>query len=149
MKFDFAIGNPPYQEETKNNGRQSPVYNKFMDEAFKVADCVELITPARFLFNAGQTPKAWNDKMLNDEHFKVLQYEPDASKVFSNTEIKGGVAITIRDDIKSYGAIKVFTSHQELNHIIKKVVEVIVQEECLYIIISSIVINQKTYIFYK
>ena len=35
MKFDFAIGNPPYQEETKNNGRQSPVYNKFMDEAFK------------------------------------------------------------------------------------------------------------------
>lgn len=149
MKFDFAIGNPPYQEETKNNGRQSPVYNKFMDEAFKVADCVELITPARFLFNAGQTPKAWNDKMLNDEHFKVLQYEPDASKVFSNTEIKGGVAITIRDDIKSYGAIKVFTSHQELNHIIKKVVEVIGQDKCLDSIISSRGCYRTTDVFFQ
>lgn len=121
MKFDFAIGNPPYQEETKNNGRQSPVYNKFMEEAYKVADCVELITPARFLFNAGQTPKAWNDKMLNDEHFKVLQYEPDASKIFSNTDIKGGVAITIRDESKKYGSIKVFTSHEELNDIVRAV----------------------------
>ena len=73
MKFDFCIGNPPYQEETQNNGRQNPVYNKFMDETYKVAECVELITTARFLFNAGQTPKAWNDKMLNDEHFKVFE----------------------------------------------------------------------------
>lgn len=149
MKFDFAIGNPPYQEETKDNGRQNPVYNKFMDEAFKVADCVELITPARFLFNAGQTPKAWNEKMLNDEHFKVLQYEPDASKVFSNTEIKGGVAITIRDDIKSYGAIKVFTSHQELNHIINKVVEVVGKDKCLDSIISSRGCYRTTDVFFQ
>jgi len=121
MKFDFAIGNPPYQEETENNGRQSPVYNRFMDEAYKVAECVELITPARFLFNAGQTPKAWNDKMLDDEHFKVLQYESDASKIFSNTEIKGGVAITMRDARKKYGKIGIFTEFEELNDILKKV----------------------------
>lgn len=121
MKFDFAIGNPPYQEDTKDNGRQSPVYNKFMDEAFKIADCVELITPARFLFNAGQTPKAWNDRMLNDSHFKVLTYESDASKIFSNTEIKGGVAITIRDEQKEYGEIGVFTEFDELNGILHKV----------------------------
>ena len=31
MKCDFVIGNPPYQEETLNNGRQSPVYHKFME----------------------------------------------------------------------------------------------------------------------
>jgi hypothetical protein len=123
MKFDFAIGNPPYQEETENNGRQSPVYNKFMDEAYKVANCVELITPARFLFNAGQTPKAWNDMMLKDEHFKVLQYEADASKVFSNTEIKGGVAITIRDESKKYGKIGIFTEYEELNTILYKVIQ--------------------------
>lgn len=121
MKFDFCIGNPPYQEETQNNGRQNPVYNKFMDETYKVAECVELITPARFLFNAGQTPKAWNDKMLNDEHFKVLEYESDAAKVFSNTEIKGGVAITIRDERKKYGAIKLFASHDKLNSIVRTI----------------------------
>ena len=124
MKFDFVIGNPPYQEENKSNGRQSPVYNLFMDEAYKVSDCVEMIHPARFLFNAGQTPKSWNKERLDDEHFKVLQYEADASKVFPTTEIKGGVAITIRDSSKEYGAIKIFTSHKELNAIVKRVTNV-------------------------
>lgn len=121
MKFDFVIGNPPYQEENKNNGRQSPVYHLFMEEAFKTANCVEMIHPARFLFDAGQTPKAWNKKCLNDEHFKVLEYEADASKVFPTTEIKGGVAITIRDASKDYGAIKIFTSHEMLNRIVRQV----------------------------
>ena len=90
MKFDFCIGNPPYQEETENNGRQNPVYNLFMDAAYQVADRSVLITPGRFLFDAGQTPKAWNQRMLNDEHLKVLYYEPDGSVIFPNTDIKGG-----------------------------------------------------------
>ena len=121
MKFDFIIGNPPYQEETDNNGRQSPIYNLFMDEAYSIGECVELITPARFLFNAGQTPKNWNEKMLADKHFKVLEYESRASKVFVNTEIKGGVAISIRDTRKDFGEIGVFTEFDELNTILHKV----------------------------
>ena len=56
--FDFCLGNPPYQAE--QNGRALPVYDVFMEEAYKVADVTELITPARFLFNAGQTNKNWN-----------------------------------------------------------------------------------------
>ena len=123
MKFDYAIGNPPYQGESQNNGRKPPVYHYFLEEAYKIADVAELIHPARFLFDAGQTPKVWNRKMLDDTHFKVLYYEPDAAKVFQNTEIKGGVAITIRDIRKDYGATEVFTSHQELNGIIKKVIK--------------------------
>ena len=89
MKFDFIVGNPPYQEETEGTSDR-PIYNLFMDAAFKVSDKVMLITPARFLFNAGKTPKAWNEKMLNDPHFKVIDYEQDSSKVFLNTDIKGG-----------------------------------------------------------
>ncbi|MBR4396496.1 MAG: Eco57I restriction-modification methylase domain-containing protein, partial [Methanobrevibacter sp.] len=121
MKFDFAIGNPPYQEQSDTNGRQPPVYNLFMDEAYKVANCVELITPARFLFNAGQTPKSWNEKMLNDEHFKVLQYESDASKVFANTDIKGGVTITLRNQDKVFGKIGIFTQNNSVELILNKV----------------------------
>ena len=121
MKFDFVIGNPPYQEESTNNGRQSPIYYKFMDETYKIAGCAVLITPARFLFNAGQTPKSWNKERLNDEHFRVLYYEPDASKVFPTTEIKGGVAITIRDVSHTYGALKMFSMYEEMNDIIRKV----------------------------
>ncbi len=54
MKFDFCIGNPPYQEDRKGESKTAlPVYHDFMDAAYEVADIVELITPARFLFNAG------------------------------------------------------------------------------------------------
>lgn len=121
MKFDFAIGNPPYQEDNENSVRKSPVYNYFMDAAYEVADIVELITPGRFLFNAGQTPKIWNEKMLNDEHFKVLHYEKDASTVFPNTDIKGGVVITVRNVKKKFGKISTFTPYEELNSIYRKI----------------------------
>ncbi|SER07720.1 Eco57I restriction-modification methylase [Lachnospiraceae bacterium NE2001] len=138
MKFDFVIGNPPYQEETKNSGdRPNPIYNNFMDAAYSIADTVELITPARFLFNAGQTPKAWNEKMLSDEHLRVLSYEADASKVFSTTDIKGGVAITIRDKNKLYGAIGVFTVYNELNGIIRRVSDIVGDSPRLDSIIAS------------
>lgn len=97
--FDFVIGNPPYQTDQQssnvtegNKTFAKPVYNEFLDVAYSVASKVEMIHPARFLFNAGSTPKAWNDKMLNDPHVKVLKYEEDASKVFPSTEIKGGLS---------------------------------------------------------
>lgn len=121
MKFDFAIGNPPYQEDNENSVRKNPVYNYFMDAAYEVADIVELITPGRFLFNAGQTPKSWNEKMLNDEHLKVLHYEKDASVVFPNTDIKGGVVITVRNAKKKFKKISTFTPYDELNSIYQKI----------------------------
>lgn len=119
--FDFVIGNPPYQEEIQKKGdRANPVYNSFMDASFDVADKVELIHPARFLFDAGQTSKAWNKKMLNDKHFKVLSYEQKSYKIFPNTDIKGGVAVTYRDSKRLIGPVGVFTSFEELNSIQKK-----------------------------
>lgn len=124
--FNYVIGNPPYQEEFSSDGNKTyaaPVYNIFMDAAGDVAERVELIHPARFLFNAGSTPKAWNKKMLADTHFKVLRYEEDATKIFPNTDIKGGVAITYRDSKKEFGAIKVFTKYDALNSVLDKVIK--------------------------
>lgn len=122
MKFDFVIGNPPYQQDSVGaNESDTPLYHYFWQASMQVAEKVELITPARFLFNAGATPKEWNEAMLNDEHFKVLFYEPKSDRIFSNTDIKGGVAITYRDEKSSYGAVGVFTAFPELNAINKKV----------------------------
>ena len=122
FKFDVVIGNPPYQEESKGDSSSStPIYHHFMEEAYKIAKKVSFITPARFLYNAGATPKAWNKKMLEDEHLKVEYYEQDSSKVFSNTAIIGGVAVTYRDSDADFGAIGTFTAFQELNSILKKV----------------------------
>ena len=124
MKFDFIIGNPPYQEQTDSkSSRMLPLYDKFMEEAYKCGKKVELITPARFLFNAGFTSKEWNNLRLNDEHFKVLFYEADSSKVFSNVDLKGGVAVTYRDESQSFGAIGMFIPSVELNSIADKVVK--------------------------
>ncbi len=130
MKFDYVIGNPPYQEEQVSTDIESSqknfapsIYNFFMDSAFDIAEKVELIHPARFLFNAGNTPKTWNEKMLNDEHFKVLSYEQDSNIIFPtlSSPLKGGVAITYRDSTKSFGAIKAFTQYPEVNSVLHKV----------------------------
>lgn len=122
MKFDYVIGNPPYQEETDSDStRMPPVYNVFMDEAYKIGSKVELITPARFLFDTGFTPKAWNNKMLNDPHLKIIRYEPESYKVFSNTTITGGLSVSYRDSEKNIGPIGVFTKFPELNSIVQKV----------------------------
>ena len=49
FKFDVVIGNPPYQEESTGGSTQAPpIYHKFMDEAYKIANRVSFITPARF-----------------------------------------------------------------------------------------------------
>ena len=144
MKFDFIIGNPPYQDETlgDNKGFAPPIYNKFLENAYEIADAVEMIHPARFLFNAGSTPKEWNRRMLSDEHLKVLYYEQDSSKVFANTDIKGGVAITYHDKNKDFGAIEIFTAYVELNGILKKVIH---NEN--FVELSKIVVSSYSYHF--
>lgn len=122
MKFDFVVGNPPYQEEKDSDNKSfaPPIYDKFMEAAFELSDRVELIHPARFLFNIGSTPKEWNRKMLNDDHFKVILYEPDCKKIFPGQEIKGGIAITYRDAEKTYEPIGVFCKYAELLPLIKQ-----------------------------
>lgn len=119
MKFDVVIGNPPYQEE--GGARDEPIYHYFIDESYKIGNKALLITPARFLFNAGQTPKNWNNKMLNDEQVKVVKYWLKSNEVFSATDIKGGVAITYRDSENIFGKIGTFTVFETLNSIVQKV----------------------------
>ena len=124
MKFDVIIGNPPYQEEVEGDNKQfaTPVYNLFIDESQKVAERVELIHPARFLFNAGATPKKWNDKMLKDEHLKVLHYFSNSMDVFPNTNINGGVVITYWEKSCKFKPIGAFTPFDSLSSIKDKVI---------------------------
>ena len=121
VKFDVIVGNPPFQEETEGTS-DKPIYPAFMDESYEIAEKVTLITPARFLFNAGKTPKIWNQKMLNDSNLKVSYYEQNSAKIFPTTDIKGGIAITYRDQSKELGPIGTFTVFHELNEILHKVV---------------------------
>ena len=123
MKFDVIIGNPPYQEEVEGDNKQfaTPVYNLFIDESQKVGNIVEMIHPARFLFNAGATPKKWNKKMLKDEHFKILEYISNSANAFPNTNINGGIAISYWDEKKQFNPIESFTPFDCLSSIKDKV----------------------------
>jgi len=122
MNFNVVIGNPPYQDFIHQAGdRPNPIYHRFMDIAYSISPKAILIHPARFLFDAGQTPSYWNKKMLNDQHLKVLFYEQQGDKVFNNVELKGGVAITLRDTQKNFGAIEIFSPYEELHSIALKV----------------------------
>ena len=69
------------------------------------------------MFNAGKTPKAWNEKMLNDEHYKVVNYWSKGSDVFDSVTIKGGVAVTMWNQEVNYGAIGTFITQQDLGEI--------------------------------
>lgn len=122
-KFDTIIGNPPYQEEAQGEGtRDTPVYHHFMDGAYEVSEKAVLITPARFLFNAGFTPKAWNEKMLADPSLTVSHYAASSAALFPGTDIKGGIAVTYRDKDQEGEPIGIFTKYPELNEILHKVI---------------------------
>lgn len=122
VNFDVVIGNPPYQE-TKDKTSDKQIYNYFMDVAYKLSKTVTLITPAKFLFNLGNTPKSWNQKMLGDEHLKVVYYEPDNAKVFDGNTGTGGIAITIRDEKQTWEPIGIFHAFPLLGKILNKVVK--------------------------
>ena len=121
MKIDAIIGNPPYQVVSENTS-DAPVYHLFIDLASQLTQRVSLITPARYLFDAGKTPKEWNAKVLQDEHFKVVNYWANSTEVFPTVDIKGGVAVMYRDSKQNFGKIGTFSAYPELTRIANKVV---------------------------
>ncbi|MGX0039467.1 superfamily II DNA or RNA helicase [Staphylococcus warneri] len=120
-KFDVVVGNPPYQQNIEGRSNQPSIYNYFYDLAFSIGDKVTLISPARFLSNVGDTDRKWNEKMLNNEHFKIIHFEENSSEIFPNTQIKGGIVITYYDSKKEFGKIGTFIKYEELKGILEKV----------------------------
>lgn len=117
LKFNAVVSNPPYQTGIN----KEPVYHHFIDLGMKLSSLGTIIHPARFLFNAGKTPKTWNDKILNNKHFKVVKYWKDSNAIFNSVDIKGGVAITMWDNDNVVGPIGMFVIYDELHGILEKV----------------------------
>lgn len=117
MRFKAVVGNPPYQISSDVNNRNTPIYHYFYEAAGAVGDLYSLISPARFLFNAGLTPSEWNEKMLNDTHVRVAKYMQDSSECFPNNDIKGGIAIVMRNQNEEYQPIIKFIPNERLSSI--------------------------------
>ena len=106
MKFDFIIGNPPYQEETvqevsKTNG-QAPrknIFHYYQIGADKLAgEAAVLIYPAgRWIHRSGKGMEEFGLQQINDPKLKKVIFYPDSSEVFSGVAIADGVGIVIKD----------------------------------------------------
>ena len=122
LNANMVIGNPPYQDNAVGEQKtyNGPLYNIFLDRAYEVSGVVEMIHPARFLTNAGSTPKAWNKKMLEDPHLAIQNYW--GKSIFDDTEIKGGVVISLRNIEAKKEPIGLFTPYPELNSMLRSVI---------------------------
>jgi hypothetical protein len=122
MKFTAVVGNPPYQVNTNTNF-STPIYHLFFEAAKSLnPDYISLIHPARFLFNAGATPKEWNGRMLNDNHLSLLFYEINSQKIFPGVDIKGGVCVMLWNKNNPSGGIGgSFVPYKEMATILQKV----------------------------
>jgi len=106
MKFDAIVGNPPYQENkaTENSITNAAysvsIYNHFIDLACRLKPiCISMITPSRWMTKAGQSiPDEWVDKMINCNHFRLINDYADARDCFPTVEIKGGVNYFLYED---------------------------------------------------
>lgn len=112
-KFDFVIGNPPYQEETaiKNtkNGmkRSKSVFQEFQIEADKISNISVLIYPAvRWIHQGGKGMKKFGIKQINDIHLSKLIYYPSSKDVFPGVSITDGISIVVKNKLKNSPGFK-------------------------------------------
>ena len=115
MKFDYIIGNPPYQMEDGGAGASAtPVYNKFIDAVKELDPSVlSLIIPAKW-YSGGKGLDQFRQEMLNDSHIRRLADYTNSLDVFPDADIAGGVCIFVRDKSYEGGAATIPTRITEL-----------------------------------
>ncbi len=112
MKFDFIIGNPPYQEESTDtisstNGQKprTNIFHFFQLQADEIAENGEiLIYPAgRWIHRSGKGMAEFGLKQINDPHLSEVIFFPDAKEVFSGVQIADGISIVVKNQKKVKG----------------------------------------------
>lgn len=108
MKYDFCVGNPPYQEETAiketTNGqkRRKSIFQYFQYAADAITkQCSVLIYPAaRWIHRSGKGMQDFGMEQINSPHLSKLIVYPNATDVFTTTEIGDGISIVVKKNQK-------------------------------------------------
>jgi len=104
MKFNAIVGNPPYQEyicKTKlNNSLGKQLFPNFIVNSIRLdVEFVSLITPSRWFAGDAQDGSFIKLRKFvkhNNHFLKIFNY-PDATEIFNNVIIKGGVSYWLFD----------------------------------------------------
>lgn len=106
MKFDFVIGNPPYQQESENsnsktNGQKpmTNIFHYFQQEADKISkeSSVMIYPGGRWIHQSGKGVKEFGKKQINDPTLSTVEFYPDASDVFGKAaSLSDGVTIVTK-----------------------------------------------------
>lgn len=170
MKFDFVLGNPPYQLETENeteNGqkRSKSIFHLFQQEADSISnDGTILVYPGgRWIQQSGRGVAQFGKNQLNDTRLKKVIFYSDAKQVFKDADIADGISIVLKNQKKNDNNFDyVYVNHEEkksytlsapgddilpLNPkyltIIKKIKKSIIDNEICYLFNS--ILNQKLF----
>ena len=108
MKFSYAIGNPPYQEDL--NGFKKQVWPKFIKETRKISNISCMIHPGSWVMPT-KTTKKYQEDILNN-NLKAFNYFPSVDECFQGVGIPGGVSITLFD--KNFNATPNYYISNEL-----------------------------------
>lgn len=92
MKFNAIVGNPPYQVMDGGHGSSSKsIYNEFVIISQKIAPLyISMIMPSRWM-TGGKGLDAFRDMMINDKRIQIMHDFMEASALFSNVQIEGGI----------------------------------------------------------
>ena len=123
MKFDYVIGNPPYQISDGGAGvSATPIYNRFI-EAIKTThpDAICLIIPAKW-YSGGKGLDKFREEMLGDRHISTLVDYSNSLDVFPNVDVAGGICYFVWKEAyngkckyTNYRNGKATTAYRDLN----------------------------------
>ena len=123
MKFDYVIGNPPYQISDGGAGvSATPIYNRFI-EAIKTThpDAICLIIPAKW-YSGGKGLDKFREGMLGDRHISTLVDYSNSLDVFPNVDVAGGICYFVWKEAyngkckyTNYRNGKATTAYRDLN----------------------------------
>lgn len=149
MKFDYIIGNPPYQEQISENDSNASLskqlFPMFMQAAIGLgAEKVALITPSRWFAGDAQDKSflKLREFIQENNHMRTIYNYKNGKEVFPNTEIKGGVNFFLYD--KEYsGKVKFVNVEKgietaEIRNLFEEGLDIIISDGANYRILSKV-----------